>query len=215
MIKAVPYECSGGGIFCCCLGSFAPNATGQLNVLGHDGDALGVNGAQIGIFKESDQVGFGSFLQSQHGRSLEAQIALKVLRDFTDQALEGQFTNEQVGTFLVATNLAQGDRARAVPMRLFDAASGRGGLAGRLGGELLARGLATCALPSAVDGIGNDYVLLLVSTKEDDGQLIRLIDRNVRLLGAGHGRCWKQEKKERKTAFKRLGVRILCDDRKR
>jgi hypothetical protein len=44
------------------LRSFASDATGQLNVLGHDGHPLGVNGAQIGVFKQSHQIGFGRFL---------------------------------------------------------------------------------------------------------------------------------------------------------
>ena len=79
------------------LAALPADATGQLNVLGHDGHALGVDGAQVGVLKETDEVGLGGFLQGQHGRSLEAQIALEILGDLADQALEGQLANQEVG----------------------------------------------------------------------------------------------------------------------
>lgn len=44
------------------LSTLATNATGQLNVLGHNGDTLGVNGAQVGVLKQTDQVGLRGFL---------------------------------------------------------------------------------------------------------------------------------------------------------
>lgn len=44
------------------LSTLATNATGQLNVLGHNGDTLGVNGAQVGVLKQADQVGLRGFL---------------------------------------------------------------------------------------------------------------------------------------------------------
>ena len=40
------------------LSSFSTDSSGQLDVLWHDGDPLGVDGAQVGIFEETDQVGF-------------------------------------------------------------------------------------------------------------------------------------------------------------
>ena len=33
------------------LRSFSADSAGQLNVLGHDRDTLGVDGAQVGVFK--------------------------------------------------------------------------------------------------------------------------------------------------------------------
>jgi histone H3 len=58
-----------------------------LNVLGHDGDTLGVNGAQVGVFKKTDKVGLRRLLEGQDGSRLEAQVVLKVLGDFSDEAL--------------------------------------------------------------------------------------------------------------------------------
>ena len=49
-----------------CLRSLATDSAGKLNVLGHDGDSLGVNGAQVGIFKQTNQVSLASFLKGHH-----------------------------------------------------------------------------------------------------------------------------------------------------
>ena len=66
------------------LGALSADAAGQLDVLGHDGDALGVDGAQVGVLKQADQVGLRSLLKSSNGRRLETQIGLEVLRDLTN-----------------------------------------------------------------------------------------------------------------------------------
>ena len=57
------------------LGPLSPDPPGQLDVLGHDGDPLGVDGAQVGVLEQPDQVCFGSFLESHHGRRLEPRVA--------------------------------------------------------------------------------------------------------------------------------------------
>jgi hypothetical protein len=38
------------------LGTLASDAAGELDVLGHDGDALGVDGAEVGVIEEADEV---------------------------------------------------------------------------------------------------------------------------------------------------------------
>ena len=45
------------------LSSLSTDAAGKLDILGHDGDSLGVDGAQVGVFKETDKVGLGCLLQ--------------------------------------------------------------------------------------------------------------------------------------------------------
>ena len=67
------------------LSTLAADSSGQLDVFRHDGDSLGVDGAQVGVFEKTDQVGLASLLQGHDGRALEAQIRLEVLSDFTDQ----------------------------------------------------------------------------------------------------------------------------------
>ena len=79
------------------LSTLATDSAGKLDVLGHDGDALGVDGAQVGVLEETNQVGLGSFLESHDGGRLEPQIGFEVLGDLTDKALEGQLADEELG----------------------------------------------------------------------------------------------------------------------
>ena len=44
-------------------GSFSTDSPGQLDVLGHDGDPPGMDGAEVGILKQSHKVCFGSLLK--------------------------------------------------------------------------------------------------------------------------------------------------------
>jgi len=38
------------------LGPLATDAAGKLDVLGHDGDTLGVDGAQVGVLEQTNEV---------------------------------------------------------------------------------------------------------------------------------------------------------------
>ena len=96
------------------LSTFATDTTGELDVLGHDGDTLGVDGAQVGIFEERNQVGFGGFLQGQDSGGLEAEVVLEVLSDFTNESLERKFAEEKVGTLLVFADLSESHSAGSV-----------------------------------------------------------------------------------------------------
>ena len=120
------------------LSALATETAGELDVLGHDGDALGVDGAQVGVLEEADQVSLRGLLQGGDGGGLEAEVRLEVLGDLADEALEGELADEQLGGLLVAADLAESDRSGAVAVGLLHAAGGGGRLAGSLGGELLA-----------------------------------------------------------------------------
>ena len=137
------------------LSPLATDAPGQLDVLGHDGDTLGMDGSQVGVLEEANQVRLSSLLECQDGRGLEAQIGLEVLGNLTDQTLEGQLADKQLSGLLVLADLTQGDGARAVAVGLLDSSSGRGALASGLGGQLLAGGLASGGLASGLLGTGH------------------------------------------------------------
>ena len=117
------------------------DAASKLDVLGHDGDALGVDGTQVSVLEEPHQVGLARLLQRHHGRALKTQVGLEVLRDFAHQPLERQLADQQLRGLLVAPDLAQSYSTGAVAVRLLHAAGGRRAFAGRLGGELFARRL--------------------------------------------------------------------------
>ena len=47
------------------LESFSSDSSSEGKILGHDSDSLSMDGAEIGIFEESDKIGFSSLLESQ------------------------------------------------------------------------------------------------------------------------------------------------------
>ena len=56
------------------LSALATDAAGQLDVLRHDRDALGVDRAQVGVLEEANQVRLRGLLERDDGRRLEAQV---------------------------------------------------------------------------------------------------------------------------------------------
>ena len=78
------------------LSSFSTNPPCQLDVLGHNGDPLGVDGAEIGVLKKPHKVCLASLLKSHHGGALEAQISFEVLGNLTNQPLEWQLADQQL-----------------------------------------------------------------------------------------------------------------------
>ena len=128
------------------LSTLATDAAGKLDVLGHDGHTLGVDGAEVGVLKETNQVGLRGLLKSHDSRGLETEVSLEVLGNLPHQALEGQLADEELSGLLVPPDLTEGHGARAVPVGLLDATGGRGGLASGLCSQLLPGGLASGGL---------------------------------------------------------------------
>lgn len=138
------------------LGTLPTDASGKLDVFRHDRHPLGVDGAEVGVLEETDEVSLGCLLKGHDGRALETQVSLEVLGDLTNQPLEGQLADEKLGGLLVATDFAKSHGTGTIPMRFLHT-SGRGGrLAGSFGGELLPRRLASSTLASGLLCTGHD-----------------------------------------------------------
>lgn len=146
------------------LSTLSADATRQLDVFRHDGNTLRVNRAQIRILEQADQIRLAGLLQCHHGRALEAQIGLEILCDFTHKTLERQLADQQLGGFLVATDLTQSNGAGTIAMGLLHAAGGRRALASGLGGELLSRRLSTGGFTSGLLGTGHTEKKIPFST---------------------------------------------------
>jgi histone H3 len=91
------------------LRALATEAAGQLDVLGLDSDTLGVDGAQVGVLEQGDEISLDGLLEGTDGGGLEAEVGLEVLGDLTDQTLEGELADEQLSGLLVATDLTESD----------------------------------------------------------------------------------------------------------
>ena len=71
-----------------CSGSLSSDSSGQLHVLWHDGDSLGVNGAQVGVLEKTNHVSLSSLLESKDGGRLESEVVLEIVGDLSDESLE-------------------------------------------------------------------------------------------------------------------------------
>ena len=149
---------------CSCLGTLTTDAAGKLDVLGHDGHTLGVDGAQVGVLKETNKVSLGSLLESHDSGGLEAQIGLEVLGDLTDQTLEWQLADEQLCGLLVTTDLTESDCSRPVTMGLLDTSGGGGGLPCSLGGQLLTWSLSSSRFTGGL--LGTSHTVPVVDTQK-------------------------------------------------
>ena len=143
-----------GGIFCGkkCLGTFSTDAASQLDVLGHDGHALSVDGAQVGVLEKSYQIGFAGLLQSHDSGALEAEISLEILGDFTYQTLERQLADEELCALLVTADLTESHCTGPVSMGLLHTPGSWGALSCSLGGQLLPGGLPTSGFTGSLLG---------------------------------------------------------------
>lgn len=88
-----------------------PQPPRQLNILLHDRDALGVDGAQIGVLKQVHEKRLGGLLQRHDGLALPAELVRAarqdVVGDLAHQPREGQLEEQQVRRLLVPPDLAQ------------------------------------------------------------------------------------------------------------
>ena len=138
---------------CYTLRALATDAAGEINVLGHDSDAFGVDSTEVDVFEKNNQIRLECFLQYHHRVAVEAAIELELVNDHVlHTANKGRATNKKVGRVLVLANLAKGNRAWAEALDL-----------GHRGGGLAKHLLASVRGPLVVDGLsilGFDRVLL-------------------------------------------------------
>jgi hypothetical protein len=104
---------------------------------------LGVDGAQVGIFEQGDEVSLNGLLKSTDGRRLESEVGLEVLCDFTNQTLERKLSDEELSRLLVTTDFTESDGSWLVSVWLLDTSGRRCRFAGSLRSKLLTRSLSS------------------------------------------------------------------------
>lgn len=131
---------------------FATDLAHKIHVLWENGNALGMNGAKIGILEEPDQIGLGRILQREKCITIKAQIALEHLCDFTDKTNKWDFAQQQIRILLVSTNLHERPGPRTVSMGLLHTTSWPGSLASSPIWQRHARPLSALSLASCLFG---------------------------------------------------------------
>tara|TARA_R110001592_G_scaffold253664_10_gene516820 strand:- start:964 stop:1461 length:498 start_codon:yes stop_codon:yes gene_type:complete len=142
--------------------NIAPDTPGELDILGHDSNALGVKGAEVAVLKDTDDVRLSRLLEGEDSGGLEPEAGLEVLSDLSHQALERLHTDQEFCAFLVLADLTKSDSTGPVAVRLLDATCGGrldvAAFASSFGGELVARSLASGGLACCLLGSGHGNV---------------------------------------------------------
>jgi len=120
-------------------GAFTTDSTGELHILGHDGNSLGVDGAEVGVLEETDHVGFGGLLEGENGGGLETELVSVLRGDFTE-----------------------GDGAGSETVGFLDTVGGLLGLlSSGLVGDVLAGVLGAGVFAGGLFGAGHCYFLII------------------------------------------------------
>jgi hypothetical protein len=56
-----------------------------------------MDSTKVGVLKQRNQIGFGSFLEGKNCLALEPDFLFELGCDFSHQSLEGELSDEQVG----------------------------------------------------------------------------------------------------------------------
>ena len=113
-----------------------------MDILGHDGDSLGVDGTKVGVLEETDEVSFRGFLESEDGGGLESELLVERLGDFSNESLEWELSEEEISGLLISSDFSEGDGTWSESVWFFDTTSGSGGFSGGLSGEGLLGGFS-------------------------------------------------------------------------
>ena len=133
-----------------CSRSLASDSASELEVLGHDGDSLGVDGAEVGVLEETNEVSLSGLLEGEDGRGLEAEVVLELRSDLTDESLEGELADEELGGLLETSDLTESDGTWSEAVGLLDTTSSDDLLGSLLVGDVFAGSFATSVLASSV-----------------------------------------------------------------
>ena len=125
-----------------------------MHVLWHDGNSLGVDGAEVSVLEKTNHVGFRSLLEGKDGRGLESEFASVLRGDFTDESLEWEFSDEKLGALLESSDFSESDGSWSESVGFLDTTGGWV-LFGSLVGDVLSWVLGSGALAGSLLGAGH------------------------------------------------------------
>ncbi|RXH85197.1 hypothetical protein DVH24_041965 [Malus domestica] len=134
------------------LSPLAPNPASKLDVLGHYGDPLGMNSAEVGVLKQTDQVRLRRLLERRHRAALEPQISLEVLCDLPHKSLERKLADQELSALLVLPDFPQRHSSRPETVGLLHSTGRRSRLPSSLSCQLLPWSLSSGGLASSLLG---------------------------------------------------------------
>ena len=104
--------------------TFTTETASKLDILWLNSNSLCMDGSQIGVFKQTNKVSLGSFLERSYCCRLKTQVSLEVLGDFTNKSLERELADQELSGLLVTTDFSESNSSRTITMRFLDTSSG-------------------------------------------------------------------------------------------
>ncbi len=96
-----------------------------------------MDGAKVGVLEKTNKVSLRSLLEGKDSRSLESDIALGLRSNLSDESLEWEFSNEELGGFLISSDFSGGNGSWSESVWLLNSSGlGDGFLGGSLGSGL-------------------------------------------------------------------------------
>jgi len=83
-----------------------------------------VDGTEVGVLKETNEIRLGCLLKSEDGKRLETKVGLVILCDLADETLEWELADEELGGLLVPADLTESHGTWTVAVRLLDSTCG-------------------------------------------------------------------------------------------
>ena len=143
-----------------------------------------MDGAQVGVLEQTEEVSFAGLLESHDSRGLESQVSLEVLGDLSHQTLEGQLADEELSGLLVSPDLTESHSSGPVSVGLLDSSSGGSRFPGSLGGQLLPGSLSSGGLTGGLLGTSHGD-----SSDDTDGRSSETLTY-IELSDSPRGRHW-------------------------
>ena len=111
-----------------------------------------MDGAEVGVFEETNEVCLSCLLEGEDSGALESEVVLELRSDLADESLEGELSDEELGGLLETSDLAKSDGSWSEAVGLFDTSGGGGLLGSLLVSDVLAGGLSSGVLAGGVLG---------------------------------------------------------------
>ena len=135
-----------------CSGSLTSDSSGELHILWHDGNSLGVDGTEVGVLEKTNHVSLRSLLESKDGGGLESQVGLEIVGNLSNESLERKFSNEELSRFLELSDLSKSDGTWSKSVWSLDSTGLWGLTLGLLMGNVLSWSLGSGILSSGMLG---------------------------------------------------------------
>ncbi len=105
-----------------------------------------MDGAEVGVFEETNEVGLGGFLECEHSGGLESQVVLEFAGNFSNESLERKFSDEEFSALLESSDFSESNCARSESVCLLDSTGLDGCLLGLFVCNVLSGSFATGVL---------------------------------------------------------------------